>query len=99
MSLPDSSVQINWLRRLAARSNTLPLISKKLLDASRRLENAKEDYDLCEQENVNLRKHLQWATERISPEHQDEMADRLEPSIETIIRSDTTATTQRVRTA
>src|SRR5487761_2232113 len=42
----------------------------------------KSDYDLCEAENSNLRHHLLWAAQLLTPEQQAELAKRMRLPIE-----------------
>lgn len=43
---------------------------------------SREDYDLSEQENNNLRAHLVWISEFVSPDKKEELAHRLDKPIE-----------------
>ena len=42
----------------------------------------KSDYDLCDAENSNLRRHLLWAAQFLSREQQAELRERIRRPIE-----------------
>ena len=42
----------------------------------------KSDYDLCNAENSNLRRHLLWAAQFLSPEQKAELRKRVSKSVE-----------------
>lgn len=82
MTLPDSAPQVTYLKKLIAHGGTSPKAKARLSAVLARLEGARVDYEVCEAENVNLRHHLRWAVERLTPELRAEMAEALAPSIE-----------------
>lgn len=43
---------------------------------------SKADYDLCEAENSNLRRHLLWAAQHLNAEQRKELAARVRTPIE-----------------